>query len=177
TGSSVCAATTPGSAAARPAPQMRTRSPRPDAVRAYSATASGVRCADRTSNSHPIPRASSSSSASCIRSRSDSDPTRIPTTTPSATRDRRDVPTEAHAFEPHPLHCVVSPWPPLLELRSERGHREDTSAVRDEAPVADRRATVEDERASVLDLVDALDRSAAVVASLRILGPGQDDGD
>ena len=51
TGRSVCAATAPGSAADSPAPQMSTRSPRSRALRAYSATASGVRCADRTSNS------------------------------------------------------------------------------------------------------------------------------
>src|ERR671935_117090 len=56
TGRSVCAATTPGSAAARPAPQIRTRSPRSLADRAYSATASGVRCAERTSNSCATPR-------------------------------------------------------------------------------------------------------------------------
>ena len=51
TGRSVWAATAPGKAAERPAPQMRTRRPRARAVRAYSATASGVRCAERTSNS------------------------------------------------------------------------------------------------------------------------------
>ena len=47
----------------RSAPSARAR-PR---VLAYSATASGVRCAERTSNSQAIPRASSSSSAACIR--------------------------------------------------------------------------------------------------------------
>src|SRR5205823_2321975 len=41
TGSSVCAATTPGSAAASPAPQISTFSPRACADFAYSATASG----------------------------------------------------------------------------------------------------------------------------------------
>ena len=45
TGRSVCAATTPGSAAARPAPAMITRSPRMRAFFAYSATVSGSRCA------------------------------------------------------------------------------------------------------------------------------------
>src|SRR5438445_4253713 len=51
TGRSVCAATTPGSAADSPAPQLSTLSPRPRAPRAYSATAPGVRWAERTSNS------------------------------------------------------------------------------------------------------------------------------
>ena len=54
TGSSVCAATTPGSAAASPAPQISTLIPRPAADFAYSATASGVRWAERTSNSQAI---------------------------------------------------------------------------------------------------------------------------
>ena len=45
TGRSVCAATTPGSAAASPAPAMITRSPRNFAFFAYSATVSGSRCA------------------------------------------------------------------------------------------------------------------------------------
>ena len=66
----------------RSAPAARARR----AVRAYSATASGVRCAERTSNSHAMPRASSSSSAACIRSRSDSEPTRMPTTARSRPR-------------------------------------------------------------------------------------------
>src|SRR5439155_1664040 len=79
TGSSVCAASTPGRAAASPAPAMSTRSPRSRAVRPYSATASGCRWAERTSNSCSMPRASSSSSAACMRSRSDSEPTTIPT--------------------------------------------------------------------------------------------------
>src|SRR5581483_10134859 len=48
TGSSGRAATTPGSAAARPAPQISTSRPRPAAPFAYSATASGARCAERT---------------------------------------------------------------------------------------------------------------------------------
>src|SRR5262245_34859619 len=104
-----------------------------------------------------------------MRARSDSEPTRMPTTAPSGTRDRRDVRPEAHAFESHPLHCVVSTLPRLLELRSERRHRQDTAAVRDEAPVPHRRPAVEYERACLLDLLDALDRYAAVVTPVGIL--------
>ena len=98
TGSSVCAATTPGSAAASPAPQISTLMPRPAAPFAYSATASGARCAERTSNSHAMPRASSSSVAPFSRSRSDSDPIRIPTSG-SDTGHRRDVPPALGALE------------------------------------------------------------------------------
>src|SRR5438270_8226 len=99
TGSSVCAATTPGSAAASPAPQISTLIPRPAAVFEYSATESGVRCADRTSNSQAIPRASSSSIAACMRARSDSEPTRMPTTASGM----RDVPPVLRAFARHEL--------------------------------------------------------------------------
>src|SRR6266508_6187387 len=77
TGKSVCAATTPGRAAERPAPQMSTLRPRSRAVRAYSATESGVRWAERTSNSQPIPRSLSSSVAGCMRSRSESATTTV----------------------------------------------------------------------------------------------------
>src|SRR6266550_7485394 len=79
TGRSVWAASTPGSAAASPAPAIRTRNPRSRAVRPYSATESGCRCAERTSNSWVMPRASSSSTAACMRGRSDSEPTTMPT--------------------------------------------------------------------------------------------------
>src|SRR5438093_5163510 len=176
TGSSVCAATTPGSAAARPAPQISTRRPRPAAERAYSATASGSRWAERTSNSLAIPRASSSSSAACILSRSDSDPTRMPTRV-SSTGDRRDVAPEAHAFEAHPLDCLICLSPRLLEFGSDRGHGQDTAAVRHEPSVAHRRPALEDEGAVGFGLCDPVDRGAGVVASLRVLGARENDGD
>ena len=90
----------PGSAADNPAPQISTFKPRSRAERQYSATASGCRCADRTSNSYAMPRLSSSSSAPCIRSRSDSEPTRIPTTgSDNGCRLARDVGTIARAVE------------------------------------------------------------------------------
>src|SRR5215211_1606497 len=56
TGSVVCAATTPGSAADRPAPAMITRSPRSWAFFAYSATTSGSRWADITRTSCKMSR-------------------------------------------------------------------------------------------------------------------------
>ena len=111
TGRSVCAAATPGSAAASPAPAMITRTPLSRAPRQYSATASGVRCAERTSSSCAIPRDSSSSSAGCIRSMSDSDPTRIPTTASANVRPLLDLPCDVRTvprpFEMNPLDAGV----------------------------------------------------------------------
>src|SRR5919109_4266333 len=117
TGSSEYDATTPGKAAAIPAPQMITRTPRSAAVEAYSATPRGFRCADSTWNSYEMPRSSSSCRAGSIDSRSDSDPTRMPTSgagSPKSAnaangsvcvsgcnvhRPRCDVATELHALE------------------------------------------------------------------------------
>src|SRR6266576_2986797 len=108
TGRSVWAASTPGSAAASPAPAMSTRKPRPRAVRPYSATASGCRCAERTSNSCAMPRASSSSIAACMRGRSDSEPTTIPTS--GLDMDHRcDVAPVPHAREGDVLAGRVRP--------------------------------------------------------------------
>src|SRR5581483_5160866 len=115
------------------------------AARAYSATASGVLCAERTSSSQAMPRASSSSSAGCIRSRSDSEPTSTPTTG-SATRHRRDVASEPHALEGHLADRLVDPPARLRQLGSERRDREDTAPARDQAPVAGGRPAVEDDR-------------------------------
>ena len=87
----------PASAAARPAPAISTRSPRSRAERAYSATASGWRWAERTSSSQAMSRAASSSSAGCMRSRSDSEPIRMPTR--GALRHAADVATISRAGE------------------------------------------------------------------------------
>src|SRR3954468_12881883 len=83
TGRSVCAATTPGSAADRPAPAMITRSPRSFALRAYSATVSGSRWADMTRTSCWISSCSSSRAAFCIFSMSDFEPMTMPTRGPA----------------------------------------------------------------------------------------------
>src|SRR5439155_1537355 len=63
TGSTVCAAITPAKCAAPPAPAMMTRSPRSAALRANSAVASGVRCAESTRDSLGRPSSSSISTA------------------------------------------------------------------------------------------------------------------
>src|SRR5262245_52143463 len=142
TGRSVCAATTPGRAAARPAPAINTRRPRSRAVRAYSATASGVRWAERTSSSCAIPRASSSATQSCIRSMSDSEPTRIPTTgAPSATdlaplgRGECDVGPPPRALERDVLDGPVGEYPRSGEIVADSRHPENPPPVRDQ-PVA-----------------------------------------
>ena len=70
----------PGGAPPRPAPAIRTCSPRSAAVRAYSAMRSGVRCAETTRVSYATPSSSSVEQACCIVSQSERDPMITPTT-------------------------------------------------------------------------------------------------
>src|SRR4051794_17349559 len=172
TGRSVCAATAPGSAAARPAPQISTRRPRSRAVFEYSATASGFRGAERTSNSQPIPCSSRTSIAPCIRSRTDSDPTRMPTFTSAI----RDVPPVAHAGEIYAGDGVVRGSSRGGDRVSRPDHVQHAAAVRHELPVLQRRSRVEDERPRRLGVLDAGDRRAGV-AALRVFAAREDDGD
>mmetsp|Transcript_28865 Transcript_28865/g.73654 ORF Transcript_28865/g.73654 Transcript_28865/m.73654 type:complete len:268 (+) Transcript_28865:559-1362(+) len=81
TGSGVMAATMPGRCAAPPAPAMMTLMPRLCAVRAYSNMRSGVRCADTTDTSHPMPNSSSTWAAAFMVGRSLSLPMMMPTCT------------------------------------------------------------------------------------------------
>src|SRR5262249_39136649 len=136
---------------------------------------------DRTSSSCGIPWEASSSSAGCMRSRSLSEPTRIPTTGRStddmALRCReRDVAAELDAGERDPLDGLVGPRAGSDEVVSERSHVQDPAAVRDELCPVPRGPGVEDERTGLLRVLDAVDRRAAVVAALRVLLRGQDDG-
>ena len=71
TGRGVIAAMTPGRWAAIPAPAMITSMPRVWAVLAYSATSSGVRCADRAFTSKGISLLSKNLKAASITGRSD----------------------------------------------------------------------------------------------------------
>src|SRR4029079_13119928 len=181
TGRSVCAATAPGRAAARPAPAISTRIPRSRAVRAYSATASGLRCAERTSNSYAMPRDWSSSSAGCIASRSDSEPTSKPTIGPSAADmalrgPEGDVVPVAHAAEGNQARRLVGARPRGPNVFAGRGHGEDAPAVGDELATVPRRPCVEDERAGRLGVLDAGDRRPAV-APLRVGAAGKHDRD
>mmetsp|Transcript_14582 Transcript_14582/g.62507 ORF Transcript_14582/g.62507 Transcript_14582/m.62507 type:complete len:261 (+) Transcript_14582:141-923(+) len=79
TGRGVIAATMPGRCAAPPAPAMMHRNPRPAALLAYSNMRSGVRCAETTVTSTPMPKLSSVSAAAAIVGRSESEPMMMPT--------------------------------------------------------------------------------------------------
>src|SRR4051812_20354957 len=178
TGSSVCAATTPGSAAASPAPAISTRMPREAAVVEYSATSLGLRWAESTLNSQAIPRVSSSFVAASIASRSDSEPTRIPTCGPSdkGRHPRRDVAPVLATVEPDQSGGFVGAVAGLVQPRSEGGHVQDPATVRDEPALLLGRPRVEDAGARCLGLSDACDRRSAVSA-LRVFAGRQHDGD
>src|SRR3954449_8874912 len=161
---------------------MITRTPRSWAVDAYSATPRGLRCADRTLSSCEIPRSRSSASAGSIASRSDSDPTRIPTSGPASPisssnptgeacvsgsagnvhRLRRDIPPVAGVRERDALARLVGARPRFLDRVAETGHVEDPATTRHELPVAHRGARMEDDRAVLLCLLDTGDRRADV---------------
>src|SRR4051812_13443719 len=102
-----------------------------------------------------------------MRSRSDSEPTRIPTRVRSSASDTGDVATESHAGEMYAGHRVVCGSTRVRDRVAERCDIEDPAAVRDETPVVQRRSGVEDDRARGLGVRDALDRRAGV-AALRI---------
>src|SRR5881397_948179 len=112
------------------------------------------------------------SNAGCIRSRSDSEPTRMPTTI----SDMGDVATELHAGEIYACCGVICGSARSGDRVAERGDVEDASAVRDEPPVVQRRAGIEDERARGLGVGDALDWRAGV-AALRVVATGEHDRD
>src|SRR5258708_34624044 len=99
-----------------------------------------------------------------MRSRSDSEPTRIPTTG----SDMGDIPAELHAGEIYVRGGVVCGSPRVGERVSERGDVQDAAAVRHDATVVECRPGVEDERAGCLGLLDPLDRRPRV-AALRVV--------
>src|SRR6266545_7134449 len=180
TGRSVWAAATPGSAAASPAPAMITLRPRSFALRQYSATASGVRWAERTSSSWAIPRSLSTSTAPCMRSTSDSEPTRMPTSGRSAgdmlprPRVQRDVLSIAGARERDALDSRVGMIARFLDRSPDAGDVQDPPAVGDEPVAAERSAGMEDERARRLRRFHAVDRRARI-ALFRIAAGGHGD--
>src|ERR1700690_3039262 len=118
-------------------------------------------------------RASSSSHAPCIRSRSDSEPTRVPTTA-SDTGEGGDVVAELHAVEGYATGAVVGAVTRLGERAAEPGDVEHTAAVRYEARPVQRRPRVEDESSGRLRGLDAVDRRARLHA-LRAVPRRQDD--
>src|SRR4029079_11971502 len=195
TGSSVYAATAPGSAADIPAPAMITRTPRSAAVEAYSATPRGSRWADRTRNSLEMPRSFSSSTAGSMPSRSDSEPIRMPTSGPASSNSSRaakgtscrwdsgcdtdpfrcNVRAEVRAWEIDLLDGRIGLLARVRNGGSRADHVEDAPPGRDQLAVSERCARVEDERPGRAGHLDAADRDAA----LRVVGVArrsQDDG-
>src|SRR5664280_1233572 len=162
-----------------PAPQISTFSPRPAAPRQYSATASGERCAERTSSSQGMLRLASSSRQGCIRSRSDSEPISTPTSGCSGTfaslslgRRQRDIGAVAHPFPADLLASRVSALARLGDRRAERAHVEDSASARQECLLAHRRAGLKDDRAGFLGRGYSGDRRA-LVGTGRVIAGGE----
>src|SRR5438067_396687 len=120
-----------------------------------------------------MPASSSSAVAACIRSRSDSEPTRMPTTGASATCNVRP---EAHAGEIYARRGVVGRGSGRLDGGADADDVEDPPAIRHEPPVVERCPRVEDERAGRLGVLDPVDRRAAV-AALGVLTACDHDSD
>src|SRR3954447_21125778 len=102
-----------------------------------------------------------------MRSRSDSEPTRIPTTA-SGTAEGGDVGAVLHAGEIYVRGGGVCGITCGCHGISQRRDVQDAPSVRDEPAVVQRRSCVEDERTGGLRLLDPGDRTARVTA-LRIL--------
>src|SRR5438552_15739369 len=98
-----------------------------------------------------------------MRSRSDSDPTRIPT---SGT----DVLAELHSGEIYACDARVRRGTRVGDRGASADDVEDAAAVRDEARILDRRARVEDDCALGLRVGHSLDRRARLAAP-RITAP------
>src|SRR5947207_12601286 len=103
-----------------------------------------------------------------MRSRSESDPTRIPTTGPSAADmslrgSECDVAAELQPRERDSACGVVRRCARGGEVVPDSGHVQDSAAVRDELLSVAGGPRVEDERPCALRLLDAADRRAAVV--------------
>src|SRR5919108_4404022 len=121
-----------------------------------------------------MPRASSSSSAGCMRSRSDSEPTTIPTRALDM-GDGGDVPPVSHAGERDLLARRVRSITGVGDRVSRRRDVENAAAVCDEAVSVERGPGVKDERAGLASRVEPGDRGADVPRR-RILAGCDDDG-
>ena len=165
TGRSVCAATTPGSAAARPAPQIRTRRP----ALACGLRVLGDRVRVAVGGAHlelvldpALGRARPSPPASARgRTRSRRGSRRVG----SDTRRLRpgDVGAVVRARERDRRRAFVRDRAGLLELVGNAGHAQDPAAVRHQLLALPRGTRVEDERAGRLGRLDPFDRRACVV--------------
>src|SRR5919108_5248555 len=192
TGRSVYAAAVPGRAAAIPAAAMITRTPRSAAVDAYSATARGSLCADRTRSSFEIPRSLSSSIAGSIASRSDSEPMRIPTSGPASSNSsrmasgvssgsdtddvRRDIPAEGCARKVDGGDGVIGSLTRFADRGGDGRHVKGPPSRTQKPPVAQGRTGVENERAAAFCRLDTPYLDPAHWA-LRVPGGGEDDRD
>src|SRR5205085_12638241 len=106
------------------------------------------------------------SRAGCMRSRSESEPTRIPTSGRSAADTilrggEADVVAEAHSGERDAADRVVGLRTRRGDVVPETGHVEDPATVRDELIAASGGPGVEDERAIGLGVLDPFDRRPA----------------
>src|SRR5262245_8546467 len=193
TGRSLYEATTPGSAAAIPAPAMSTLVPRSAAVDAYSATPRGSRWADRTWSPPEIPRSSNSTQAGSMASRSDSEPMRIPTSGPTPSNSsitvrgrglssgigvngcERDVVTVLDFPDFDLLGCPIGGLSRGRDRVAQPGDVQDTSAGRDERPLPDGPPGLQDQGSCARRRFDACDRDAGR-GRLRIAGRGEHHG-
>src|SRR3954471_13394151 len=93
-----------------------------------------------------------------MRSRSDSEPTRMPTTVSGM----GDVVTELHSGEIYARGGLVCGGPRIRDGRAERRDVEDAAAVRHEASVGGRGPGMEDGAPRRFRIGDAVDRGPAV---------------
>ena len=158
TGRSVCAATAPGSAA----DEAGAADQHPQAALARAARVLGDGVRRRGAPSAPRTRrrrraSSSTSSAACIRSRSDSEPTRIPTSSGMRAMSRavaacrRNLCARRPSYAAARASATMSPSAVTLRMRPPFVTRR---------PSLQRRARVEDERAARLRRLDPVDRRA-----------------
>src|SRR5712691_6360860 len=108
-----------------------------------------------------MPRASSSSTAACMRCRSDSEPTTMPTNGLDMGQ-RRDVAAITHAGERDVLAGGVGALPRSRDGKPGRRDAKNPAAVRDHLISLERRAGMEDECAAPFGVFDPLDRRAHV---------------
>src|SRR5258708_37934994 len=96
-----------------------------------------------------------------MRWRSDSDPTRMPT----SVSDTGDVAPVLHAVEGNEVDGRVHAVACLANGRSGRGHGEDSAPVRDHRAVSYRRAAMKDERPGGFGVGESRDLGARQVAA------------
>src|SRR4051794_2107850 len=119
-----------------------------------------------------MPCLSSASKTPCIRSRSDSEPTRMPTTVSGI----GDVATELHAGEIYARGGFICGGSGVRECRAGRSDVEDPARVRHEAAVMECGAGMEDECTGGLRVADPVDGRPGV-GSRGVVGACQDDRD